>query len=56
MYNPLLVEYFDILKSNVINIFLKDVNYVIGYRNIISNKFKTEEDQIPHTNYKDIME
>ena len=55
MHNPLLVEYFDIIKSNVINRYLKDINYVIEYRNIISNKFKREEDQIPHTDYKVIM-
>ncbi len=56
MHNPLLVEYFGILKSNIISRCLKDINYVIGSRYIISNKFKTEDDQIPHTDYKVIME
>ena len=56
MHNPLLVENFDILKSNVINRYSKDISYVIGSRNIIMNRFKIETNQIPHTDYKVIME
>ena len=56
MNDDFLVDYFDMLTANVIHRCLKDNNYVIGYRNIISNKFKTREDQIPHTDYKVIME
>ena len=56
MNNSLLVEYFDTLQTNLVTRCLPDNRYVIGYRNIISNRFKTEIDQIPHTDYKVIME
>ena len=56
MHDPLLVDYFDMLRTKVITRCLKNDSYVIGYRNIISNKVKTEKDQIPHTDYKVIME